>query len=167
MYNYVTYFHVSIVPFPFSNINTSHVERHGPGTARFGPLPETVGSASFVHFSGIPRSLHIMHARPLWISVCRGTDERLFWAGFIHHECRDTSRTAFPDLPTGTIDETTCKTRRTNWSRYIKSDAGPEQARLVVTQNNPLIGAVFAGESRLALPNIILDPRERTNRKAK
>ena len=33
-----------------------------------------------------PRSLQILLARMFFISLCRGIDERLFCAGFIHHE---------------------------------------------------------------------------------
>lgn len=41
---------------------------------------------------GTPRSLHIFLARRSSISVCLGTADRLFSAGFCHHEWREPSR---------------------------------------------------------------------------
>ena len=61
--------------------------RKGSPVARF--IGNQVKSTVRAYFIGsIPRSLHIFLARVSLISVCRGTEERLFWLEFPHHECR-------------------------------------------------------------------------------
>jgi hypothetical protein len=62
-----------------------------PGAGFIGDPVEPLVRAYFI--GSIPRSLHIFLARSSSISVCRGTDERLFWLGFPHQECRDPSLT--------------------------------------------------------------------------
>ena len=42
--------------------------------------------------NGIPTSLQILRASWSLTSECRGTDDRLFWLGFHHQECRVPSR---------------------------------------------------------------------------
>jgi hypothetical protein len=44
-------------------------------------------SILFYLIAGIPRSLQIFFARRSLISVCLGTEDRLFKSGFHHHEC--------------------------------------------------------------------------------
>lgn len=59
-----------------------------PGIA----IPRQVDALVRAYFiASIPGSLHIFLARLSLISVCRGTEERLFWLGFPHQECLEPS----------------------------------------------------------------------------
>src|SRR4030042_5971846 len=60
--------------------------KSSPGAGFIGDPVQPFVRAYFI--GSIPRSLHIFVARLSLISVCRGTEERLFWLGFPHHECR-------------------------------------------------------------------------------
>jgi len=57
-------------------------------------LLRTFGGSRRRYFTkGIPKSLQIFRASRSRISVCRGTEDRLFCVGFNHHEWQPPSRT--------------------------------------------------------------------------
>jgi hypothetical protein len=73
-----------------SSLISLFAERKGsPGAGFIGDPVEPFVRAYFI--GSIPRSLHIFLARLSLISVCRGTEERLFWPGFPHQECLEPS----------------------------------------------------------------------------
>ena len=71
----------------FSRIYPFPVRRKIPFLRILPPPPGEKSTLFYYFIGGIPRSLQIFFARMSLISVCLGTEERLFNSGFHHHEC--------------------------------------------------------------------------------
>jgi len=91
---------------------------------RVGTLKRIVG----IYFSGsMPRSRHIFLAKSSLISLCRGTDERLFWIGCHHQEWR------LPSLRNSQPFDRKCLSRSVLfiWQFFLPNIRFPQQRPLL------------------------------------